>query len=195
MAILFFVFWQNVWKWSLSTICCSFFRIALTCSTLYIYIYMHIYYLLSMKMTASFVGHNMFTAVYVLWSGSNIWHQYREPGHLICDAQTCFLNVYVLLWMCVFINAGMKYPVWDCGVNSTDWPFCCRVTNLWLQGMANGCRPCYMFSISSIQHLSTQGCILIYSPVPLPLPPCRAQHQSTPWPIVGHCNHPGLSEG
>lgn len=57
----------------------------------------------------------------------------------------------------------MKYPVWDKGVNSnsTGWPLSCRVIHLWLQAMVNGCRPCSMFSIGSIQHLSTQGCILI----------------------------------
>lgn len=134
-------------------------------------------------------------------SGSNMWHQYREPDQLMSGAQTCLLHVYMLLWMCfqVILTDAMKYPVWGRGVNSnsnsTGWPFCCWATHLWLQGMANGCRPCSMFSIGSIQHLSTQRCILIYPPVPLPLPACRAQHQSTPWLVVGHCNLPGLSEG
>lgn len=158
---------------------------------------------LSMTITASFVE----TACLLLCmfafhtkASSNIWHQHREPGQLVSDAQTCFSHVYMLLSMCVFsctLADAMKYPVWDRGVNSnsTGWPFCCGVIQLWLQGMANGCRPCSMFSIGSIQHLSTQGCILIYPPVPLSLPACRAEHRSAPWPVAGHGNLPGLSEG
>lgn len=47
-----------------------------------------------------------------------------------------------------------------------DWPFCCRVIHLQLQATANGYRPWSMFSVRSIQHLSSGGCILIYPPVP-----------------------------
>lgn len=142
------------------------------------------YYWRSMKMTASHVYccvcFEKFISHERKWFRYMAWIQETLPA---CIRYTCFCTSMCLLTsVCVRVTIAdtMKYPMWSKGVNSnsTGWPFCCGVTHLWLQGMANGCWPCSMFSIGSIQHLSTQGCILIYPPVLLPLPACRAQQHS-----------------
>lgn len=94
----------------------------------------------------------------------------HRPAYVWCTNMSSCLCACAC-FICLLADA-MKYSVWDRGVNSTstDRPFCCGVIQLWLQGMANGCRPCSMFSIGSIQHLSTHRCILIYPAVPLSLP-------------------------
>lgn len=56
------------------------------------------------------------------------------------------------------IQRAAKVSTATAQVEPSSW---CGAIHLWLQGMLNGCRPCSMFSIGSIQHLSAPWCILI----------------------------------
>ena len=93
-------------------------------------------------------------------SSNTVWHQCSKLVQLMSAAKTCLLQLCTRAFSCTLPDT-MKYPACDKGVNSnsTGWPFCCGVIHLWLRGLVNGCRPCSMFSIGSIQHRSTPWCI------------------------------------
>lgn len=82
---------------------------------------------------------------YVLIKDSDCYHSYH--------ISTC-CNIYMLN------EPTLKHSEWFRGVDAGR-PLYCGVIHLRLRGTANGCRPCSLFSIASIQNLSTCGCILI----------------------------------
>lgn len=83
-----------------------------------------------------------------------------SQSSLICTMSSCALIKHC------YCYHGFHISTFPCLMNPAPTldpgrAPCCGVIHAWLRGLANGCRPCSLFSIASIHNLSTCGCILI----------------------------------